>query len=148
MAAKQRKRDAAVALRDLAETVGLTPNRKNADMKTDDFESLYAAVVAQRCTPQQKGLEDPVQLENPVQLVDTCWTSASCKNCTAGHLLDTLSSSRTPAGHASPVNIGLLDTLSSSWTIAGRASAANIVMLDTCWTHCPAAAHLLDTQVL
>ena len=63
------------------------------------------------------------------------------KYYTAGHLLDTLSSSWTAksckyctAGH-------LLDTLSSSWTLAGQASFVNIALLDICWTHCPAAGH-------
>ena len=70
------------------------------------------------------------------------------KHSRAGHVVQQLHNSWTFAGHPSPVNIGLLDTLSSSWTFAGQANPANIVLLDTCWTRCPAAGHLLDSQVL
>ena len=60
--AKQRKRDAIGNLRELAETVGLTPARRYPDMPVTEFEALHAAVL-EKATPEQR-LEAGVALQS------------------------------------------------------------------------------------
>ena len=97
--------------------------------------------AAMRCGKHASAQTQPAWVSTV--LLDSCWT-----RCPAAGQPSPANNSRTSAGHLSRVNIGLLDTLSSSWTFAGQANPVNMLLLDTCWTHCPAAGHLLDSQVL
>lgn len=54
MSSKQRKREAVTNLRDLAESVGLTPSRKRPDMGRIEFEALCEEVLEKACTPDQR----------------------------------------------------------------------------------------------
>ena len=97
--------------------------------------------AAMRCGKHASAQTQPAWVD--IVLLDSCWT-----HCLAAGQPSPANNSRTFAGHLSRVKFGLLDTLSSSWTCAGQANPVNMLLLDTCWTHCPAAGHLLDSQVL
>ena len=59
MDAKQRKRRAVTALRDVADNMGMSPDRRNSDLNMVNFRKLHNNIVgANSATPEQKRKAD------------------------------------------------------------------------------------------
>ena len=81
--AKQRKRDAVGNLRALADELGVTTNRKKADLTKSDFVELHANVARHSSTPEHKGrLDAAMQLYIGTRISTRTRTSASTRTNT------------------------------------------------------------------